>query len=88
MKNKKRINNEKDFRIAKYFFAFSRFFGSAVSAYVLYQSILLCIMTYKKSQIFGFIIVLSLSLLFIYLTIALAKQGVQTAKAKKLQDLP
>lgn len=88
LKDKKRRNKEKDFRLAKYIFTFGCFFGAAATGYFLYETIVLSIATFKENQTFEFVIFLLLSLFLVYLTITLAKQGIQTAKAKNVRELP
>ncbi|MGJ7921756.1 hypothetical protein [Neobacillus sp. LXY-4] len=88
MSKKRQRNNERDFKTFRLLEIFSRFFGCVVTTYFGYKSILKIFSTYEKNQTFGLVIFLALSILFIYLGIALFRQGIQAVKAKKMADLP
>jgi hypothetical protein len=85
---KKQRNNEKDFKFAKYYYMFFRFFGCIVSGYLVLESILQIIVSLEKERTFGVVIFAPLSILFLYLAYKMAIQGYQASKAKRFQDLP
>lgn len=88
MSKKGQRNNERDFKTFRFLEIFSRFFGCVVTAYFGYKSILKIFIAYEKKQTFGLVIFPALSTLFIYLAIALFRQGIQAVNAKKMADLP
>lgn len=88
MSKKRQRNNERDFKTFRFLEIFSRFFGCVVTAYFGYKSILKIFIAYEKNQTFGLVIFPALSTLFIYLAIALFRQGIQAVNAKKMADLP
>lgn len=88
MSKKRQRNNVRDFKTFRFLEIFSRFFGCVVTAYFGYKSILKIFTAYEKNQTVGLIIFLIFSTIFIYLAIALFRQGIQAVKAKKIADLP
>ncbi|WP_210367725.1 hypothetical protein [Bacillus sp. REN3] len=85
---KKQRNNQTDFKLAKYYYVIFRFFGSAVSGYLVVESALQIFVSLEKERIFGVVIFAPLSILFVYLAFKMAIQGYQASKAKSVQELP
>jgi phosphoglycerol transferase MdoB-like AlkP superfamily enzyme len=88
MSKKRQRKNERDFKTFRLIEISSRFLGSVITACFGISSILKISSTYEKNQTFGLVIFLVLSTVFIYLAIALFKQGIQAIRAKRMADLP